>query len=40
VLGEYLKRWRAWAHGGVNTKDLGHPLYPPDLNNQITQITK
>ena len=28
-LGEYVKRWRAWAHGGVNTKDLGHTPCTP-----------
>ena len=39
-LGEYVKRWRAWLHGGVNTKDLGYAPLPPGLNNQITRITE
>jgi hypothetical protein len=30
-LGEYVKRWRAWAHGGVNTKDLVHTPCTPSL---------
>jgi len=28
-LGEYVKRWRAWVHGGVNRKDLGHTTRMP-----------
>jgi len=29
--GEYVKRWRAWAHGAVNTKDLKHTPCAPSI---------